>query len=361
VDIRVDSRGSRIRALRRTLALSFAVVIIAGACASGAGTTATSPSAKASAAAAPTTSAPRTPVTLRLAFLPGWQDAAMYLALDRGYYRDAGLDVTILDGTGSNTTGQVIAAGSDTFGSMSLPAMLLLVDKGAKLQAIGGYLQKIPEAVISLSTSGIKTPKDLEGKRWGYTAGSSGENLFPIFASKNKVDINKITKVNMAASAKLQALLLGQVDFVTDWQPNTDPVIIAAGKTPSSMSFAENGVDVLGQGFVASLDTITNRPDVVKRFMEATVKGINAAVADPDAAAAAVIANRSAMADQRAGLVAGVKGLKGFLHTPNSASLPVGHIATADMASTVAEMRQWLGLQTDLRPATLFTNDLLPK
>jgi NitT/TauT family transport system substrate-binding protein len=349
--------------VRRRLSLVLALVFVASvtACASGAAPAATSSaSAKASAAAATPSAAP-VPVSLRLDWLPGWYHSAFHIALNRGYYKEAGIDLTIVDGNGSNTTGTVVAAGSDTFGLMSLPAMITLVDKGAKLQSIGTYIQRVPETVISLSTTNIKTPKDLEGKRWGYTAGSSGENLFPIFAAKTGIDVNKITKVNLAASAKLQALLLGQIDFVTDWSANVDPVIIAAGKTPAGIAYADNGVNVLGHTLVATPATITGKPELVKGFLAATVKGINAAMAEPDAAVAALIQNRPAMADQKASLVEAVKNLKNYVHTKASTGKAIGFTEAEDVAATLAAMTQYFALASAPKAETLYTNDLLPK
>src|SRR5688572_21751980 len=163
-------RAGRAVALRAGVAL---IAVVTVACQAGAATPGPATAAPTT-AAGPTATARTTPmavqdVSLRLDWVPSWYHAPFYVALEKGYYRDAGLNVTILDGQGSNTTGQVVASGAETFGFMSLLSVPLLADKGAQLRAIGAFIQTAPEGVITLAENGINSPKDLEGKTWGYT------------------------------------------------------------------------------------------------------------------------------------------------------------------------------------------------
>ncbi len=93
---------------------------------------------------------PRQDVSLRLDWVPTWYHGVFYLALNRGYYSDAGLNMTIGQGRGSATTAQVVGSGTETFGLMDMSTMMLAVGTGAPLVAIGGLMQRSPEAVISL-------------------------------------------------------------------------------------------------------------------------------------------------------------------------------------------------------------------
>ena len=155
--------------------------------------------------------APRQDVSLRLDWVPTWYHGVFYLALNRGYYSDAGLNMTIGQGRGSATTAQVVGSGTETFGLMDMSTMMLAVGTGAPLVAIGGLMQRSPEAVISLVSANIKAPKDVEGKRWGFTAGSSGETIFKLFAAKNGIDESKLGRVTVDAGAKITFLLTERV------------------------------------------------------------------------------------------------------------------------------------------------------
>src|SRR5262249_39792100 len=108
----------------------------------------------------PRTTPPRQEVTLRLDWIPTWYHSAFYTALNRGYYSDVGLNLIIGQGKGSATTAQVVGSGSETFGLMDMSTMMLAISNGAPLVAVGGLIQRSPEAVISLSSTNIKAPKD---------------------------------------------------------------------------------------------------------------------------------------------------------------------------------------------------------
>jgi NitT/TauT family transport system substrate-binding protein len=298
--------------------------------------------------------------TLRLDYIPRWYQAPFHLALARGYYKDAGINLTVLDGTGSGATGQVVAVGSDTFGLMSLGTMLLQVKQGADLKAIGGLMQRIPEAVISLSTANIKTPKDLEGKRYGSLPSGSGDQIFPAFVTKAGVKDSTFQKVTVDAASKLTSLLTGRVDFIIDWAATDIPLIAAQGKTANSLLFADQGVTMLGHGLVVNSKTISQKPDLVKAFMAASTKGLDEAIKDPAAAIDAMIASRSVVQPDRQIFIDQLKLLKDYLHTTASASKPNFWIAQEDMAASVATSKDLLGLQGDLDVTSLYTNDFIP-
>src|SRR5579872_7057368 len=89
------------------------------------------------------------PATLRLDWLASGYHVPFFLALERGYYRDQGIDLQIFDGKGSTTTIQVVASGTDTFGAANLTTMTLGIARGLPLVAVAGLIQKSPDSVIS--------------------------------------------------------------------------------------------------------------------------------------------------------------------------------------------------------------------
>jgi NitT/TauT family transport system substrate-binding protein len=297
-------------------------------------------------------------VSLRLDWVATWYHAPFYLASDRGYYKDAGLNVDIGDGKGSSTTGELVSNGAETFGFMSIPTAMISVSKGANLEVIGGYIQRSPETVLALASSGISSPTDLDGKTWGYTAGSSGETLFPAFAKETGVDESTIQKKTMPASAKTAALLTGQVDFITDWAPTVVPAIEAHGDQAVAIAYTDY-IDLLGHGFVATPSTIKDDPDMVRAFIQATIKGINDAIEDPEAAVDALIKHRPALADSKDTLISQEKDLGDYLHTDASDGHPTLWIAPEDMESTADLSSQYLGLTDDVDLDSFYTNEFI--
>src|SRR5580698_4467384 len=111
--------------------------------------------------------------SFRLNWYWGGAHSPFQLGLERGYYRDEGIDLTINEGRGSVSTVQGIAAASDDFGFADSSSIMMLASKGAPVKAIMTIHGNSPFGVISLEETGIKTPKDLEGKRLAITAGDA--------------------------------------------------------------------------------------------------------------------------------------------------------------------------------------------
>jgi NitT/TauT family transport system substrate-binding protein len=304
---------------------------------------------------------PRQDVTLRLDWIPTWYHSVFYTALNRGYYSDVGLNVTIGQGKGSATTAQVVGSGSETFGLMDMSTMMLAVSNGAPLVAVGGLIQRSPEAVISLSSANVKSPKDLEGKRWGFTAGSSGETIFKLFAAKTGVDDSKLVRITVDAGAKLTFLLTEKVDFITDWAVSVNPLIVAQGKTPGNLVYADYGVHFNASSLATTKSMLASKPEVVKGFLAATVKGIEEAMKNPEPAVDALIANQSAVAGNRDLMIGQMKELATFLHSDQTKGKPTLWLAPEDVASTLELAKRLRQTAENLQVNDLFTNEFLPK
>ena len=311
-------------------------------------------------AQAPST-APRQDVSLRLDWVPTWYHGVFYLALNRGYYSDAGLNMTIGQGRGSATTAQVVGSGTETFGLMDMSTMMLAIGSGAPLVAIGGLMQRSPEAVISLVSANIKTPKDVEGKRWGFTAGSSGETIFKLFAARNGIDESKLGRVTVDAGAKITFLLTERVDFITDWAVSVNPIIAAQGKTPSSLLYADHGVQFNASTFATTKSVLASKPEVARGFLAATIKGIEEAMKNPPAAIDALIGHHPATAGNREVMIGQMKELERFLHTDRTKGKPTLWLAPEDVAATLEVAKRLRPTAEGLQVSDLFTNEYLPK
>jgi len=305
--------------------------------------------------------APRQDATLRLDWVPTWYHSVFYLALNRGYYSKAGVNLSIGQGKGSGATAQVVGSGAETFGLLDMSTMMLGVSTGAPLVAIGGLMQRNPEGVIALSTSNIKVPKDLEGKRWGYTAGSSSETLFTLFAAKTGVDDSKLVRITVDAGAKLTFLLTEKVDFITDWGVSLNARITAQGKTPINLLYADYGMHFNGSTLATTKAMLTSKPEVVRGFLGATAQGIDEAMKSPDAAVDALIANQPAAAGDREVMVGQMKILGNFLHTERTKGKPTLWLDPEDVATTLEVAKRLRKTVEGLQAAELFTNDYLPK
>src|SRR5437764_12739359 len=110
-------------------------------------------------------------VSFRLNWYLGGLHVPFYYGKDKGYYTAEGIDLTSNEGRGSADTVQVVAAGSDAFGLADSSSVILAATKGADVKSVMSLLNSTGFSVVSLAEAGIKTPKDLEGKRMAVTAG----------------------------------------------------------------------------------------------------------------------------------------------------------------------------------------------
>jgi NitT/TauT family transport system substrate-binding protein len=298
-------------------------------------------------------------LALRLDWLATATHMPIFLAAARGYYRDEGIDLEILDGKGSLATIQSVAAGSDRIGIASLPNMAIAVSKGLPLVAIAGFIQKAPDAVIALKGSGITQPKDVEGKRWGVVPDASFARTFPAFAAANGIDMGKIVKVQMSSATVFSALLQGNVDFVTGWASN-DALRIARQKPiEPPIVFADHGVNILGTGFIVTVDTAARDGRLLRGFLAATVRGAKEAAASPEAGLEAVAQARPAT--DRALLAEQVTHVAEFQRTKNSEGHGFGWMAKADWDETLDLLEKYFDLPKGIDASRVYTNEFLPK
>ena len=124
-------------------------------------------------------------VTLRLNWILYGFHTPFHLGVDRGYYKDEGIDLTIGDGQGSGRTVQVVAAGGDTFGISDAGSVIAGASKGAPIRSVMAVSNSSPYAVGVRGDLGAKSAKDLTGMTIAATAGEAGVQLWPAILAAN--------------------------------------------------------------------------------------------------------------------------------------------------------------------------------
>lgn len=297
--------------------------------------------------------------SLRLDWLPTGYHAPLFLAAQEGYYKDEGIDLEILDGKGSSTTIQLIATGKETFGFAGVNVLAKGSGEVKNVKMICGFIQQNPNAIISLQGSGIESVKDIEGKTYGHTPGSE-TSPFSAVAGASGVAMDKVKTVQLTPDTMYSALLQGQVDFIHHWV-FTDGVKINRTKTIATPILdSENGADILGSGLIATTDTLEKDPDLVRGFLKATIKGMEAAVADPDKAVDAMVKARPGVSTDKDLMLEQMKGAVPFLHTKASEGDPYCKVAQEDLERTDEIMKKYDDLPTSISVVDLATNEYLP-
>jgi len=297
-------------------------------------------------------------VSLRLNWYLGGLHAPFYYGKERGFYRDEGIDLTINEGRGSVNTVQVVGAGSDTFGLADSSSVVAAAAKGVEVKSVMSLLNSTGYSVVSLASAGIKTPKDLEGKTFAVSPGDPLGQLFRALAASNKLDMTKITFVQVDPAAKVVSVLEKRVDALLGGADDQYFLIKYKGVEPAALRYADHGANIVGMTIMTQEATIKNKADLVRRFVKATVRSWEESKKNPMAAVEATLKvkpdlNRDSQLDQ----------LKVDIELMDSANSKghTGFGAEADWTQTIALLKQYRDVSTD-KPWTAFhTNEFLPK
>jgi NitT/TauT family transport system substrate-binding protein len=297
--------------------------------------------------------------SLRLNWYLGGLHAPFYLGVDRGYYRDEGIDLTINEGRGSAAAVQIVGAKSDTFGMSDAGSLMLAAAKGVPVRSVFTLLGSSDFAIIALEESNIRSPKDLEGKSVAASAGDALTQLLPAVIEVNKLTKDRIKVVFMDPPAKPAALMEKKVDALLGGASDQFWLVKYKGFKPTMLKFADIGVDTVGMTIQAHTDTVKDNPDLVRRFVKATIRSWDAALKDPSAAAQAALKvkpdlNLASTLDQ-------LRTNLDELFSANNKAKAIGFSPAQDWEHTMDLLKKYRDLQTD-KPATFFyTNEFMPK
>ena len=200
-----------------------------------------------------------------------------------------GIDLTIEEGKGSATTAQQVATGQTDVGFADAPAAMQIRSKGAPLKIIAPILQTNGFAIISIEGSGIKSPKDLVGKKLAVQPGTAQTTLLDAILAENKLDKTKLDIVNIDPAALVGALLEKKVDAILAGADFQSVQMRDRGFKVNDIFYRDVGVPTVGLSIIARDDRLKESPDLYRNFVAASLKGWDEARKNPDAAAAAVI------------------------------------------------------------------------
>jgi NitT/TauT family transport system substrate-binding protein len=211
--------------------------------------------------------------------------AAYWVALEKGYYKAKGLDVTLENGKGSGDSIAKVDTGRADAGLADAAVVIASRARGTTVQVVGMVFDKTPLNIFSLASKPLKTPKDLIGATLGAPPGDSQRQMFPAFAKVTGIDASKVTWANIEPAAKVPALAEKRMDGVGDYSTGLPLYEKAAGKgNVVMMNWADFGFDMYSMSIMASAKTMKDRPAVLKAFLEASYQGWRDVIADPKAA-----------------------------------------------------------------------------
>ena len=297
-------------------------------------------------------------VTLRTNWLFYGSHAIFLLGIDQGFYEKEGIDLTVKQGNGSGNATRLVANGDSDFAYASAVTMLNLAAQGAPVIAVATIDAQGADAVLVNPDSGIKDWKDLEGQQVLTTAGAGVNTLFPVAAKNHGIDPDKVKLTNVAENALVSSYLQGLAPAMLGGMDDKPAEIKAnGGKQPVLLDY---GVPQPGYAIVASKEMVEQNPDLVRRFVRATLQALAAAKADPDAAIQALINWSGSVEDQKAQAREVLDFTLSIVKSPNNQDGRLGYNVPGDWESALEILKTYKELKTDQPASAFFTNDFIP-
>src|SRR5882724_1021191 len=222
-------------------------------------------------------------VTLRLKWFHQAQFAGFYVAKEKAYYQSAGLNVDIQPGGPDFPAVQMVAGGNEQFGVTGADQILIARSKGVPVVALAVIFRRNPFVLFSLAKSGIKTPADYVGKNIGVKVGGNEELIYRAILAKAGVDKARLNEIPVKFD--ITPLLAGAVDVWPGYLINEVLAAREKGFDVNVVSPPDYGIDLYADTLFTTEKMLKEKPDVVRKFVAATLKGWNSAIAAPEEAA----------------------------------------------------------------------------
>jgi NitT/TauT family transport system substrate-binding protein len=258
----------------------------------------------------------------------------IYLAMKKGYYKEEGIDLTVLRGSGSADSAKKVDLGQADVGISDAPTVLTAISKGANLKMVAVVYDKAGNNVFFRKSANIKTPKDLVGKKIAVPPADSHRVLWPAFAAINGIDPASVTLVNVKPEGKQAIVAAGEVDGSFDLYTSYAiwDKVLGKGEV-GNLLWADFGLPIYGHTYFVNNDLIQKNPKLIERFLRATHKGWRDAKADPAASIDAMVEQVAGL--DRNTLLATMPQILDLCVTERSARNGLGWIETELMQKTM--------------------------
>ena len=227
--------------------------------------------------------------------------AGFFLAMDKGYFKEAGLNVTIDTGNGSVEAIPRVATGAYQmgFGDINSLIKFLDTDPTQKIKAVMVVYERPPFSIIGRKSLGVtEDPKSVEGRKLGAPPPDGAFAQWLAFVQAAGIDASKVTIESVGFPVREPMLAQGQVDGIFGFAFSSVLNLKAQGVAADDISMilmAEHGLDLYGNSILVNTDFAAANADAVKGFLKALAKGFADAVSDPEAGVAAVMARNEVL------------------------------------------------------------------
>jgi NitT/TauT family transport system substrate-binding protein len=234
--------------------------------------------------AGPAAAADPQKVTLRLGWTISGMFSPFYAGKEKGFFKDAGIDLQILEGNGSGNMARTVGQGNDMFGYGDASSVVLAASKGVPIRVVANINRQSGIVIVSSADKPVKTLQDLKGRTVGFSPGDMMLALWPAVLATNNLKREDIRVSLVEPAAKMRLLQDGKIDAVGLYIATQVPALEAAGFKPYSLKFADIGINPIDYGIVTNLDMINKHPQLVSAMVQATIRSFDWAMQNKEEA-----------------------------------------------------------------------------
>lgn len=302
----------------------------------------------------PTPTAALEPITLQLQWVPQAQFAGYYVALDKGWYAEEGLDVTIRAGGPDIMPIMAVTSGNAEFGTTLLADLTVAIQQGQPVLSIAQIQQQNGLLLLARRDFGIETPEDFVGKRVGVWLGS-WETQFRALIAQEGITSDQLEIVPQGFS--MEGFLSGDLDVASAMIYNEYYVVLESGVAADSLNiinYADYGLDFPGDTLFTTRELVEQNPDLCMRMLRASLRGWQYALDNPEEAVDIVLRYDVSGTQTREHQLSMMREIAKLLQ--GSAARPLGYTERTDVLRVTDTLLRYGVLDGEVLPEAVYTN-----
>jgi len=282
--------------------------------------------------------------------------APIVMGVQRGYFKDLGLDLRLDQGKGSGATVRQAGLKNDKFVWADQSAVFVAAAQGVPIKTIMVMAQSNLAVIWIEGRATVKTGKDLIGKKISATPGDGNTQMWPAVLAANNLKPSDVEMVFMDGTVATSALREGRVDLMLGGASDQAASLRSIGVPARATMFAELGVPTLGSGVITHPDTIKENPELCRKLIAGIQKSWSEGLKEPEAAIQALIKQADTPLSQKV-LRDGLQVFTSLL----TRKQPMGYIEPVEMQKTLDLLKQYGGVKTDLPATAFYTNEFVSR